>query len=68
MKTDNIWVPVILHFLNNNLIPVITSNYSTDVLENQQFAWVDIPIALILNGIFFGIFIFAKEFADKDKE
>jgi len=68
MKTDNIWVPVILHFLNNNLIPVITGNYSTDVLENQQFAWVDIPIALILNGIFFGIFIFAKEYADKNKE
>lgn len=67
MKTNNIWVPVVLHFLNNNLIPVITGNYSTDVLENQQFSWAEIPVALLLNGIFFGLFIFAKEFAGKNK-
>lgn len=24
MKTENIWVPVVLHFLNNNLVPIIT--------------------------------------------
>ncbi len=68
MKTNNIWVPVVLHFLNNNLIPVIVGNYSTDVLENQQFSWAEIPIALLLNGVFFGLFILAKEFRGNSKK
>lgn len=58
MKTNNIWVPVILHYLNNNLIPVISANYSAEVLQNQQIRWVDLPISLVVNGIFFGIFLF----------
>lgn len=28
MKTENIWVPVAVHFLNNNLIPVFAGNYT----------------------------------------
>ena len=68
MKTGNIWVPVVLHFLNNNLIPVITGNYSTDVLENQQYSWAEVPIALLLNGVFFGLFILAKEFRGNSKK
>lgn len=68
MKTGNIWVPVVLHFLNNNLIPVIVGNYSTDVLENQQYSWAEIPLALLLNGVFFGLFILAKEFRGNSKK
>ena len=62
LKTDNIWVPVILHFLNNNLTLVIANDYSVEVLENQQVTWAMIPSALILNGIFFGLFLLSKEF------
>ena len=62
MKTDNIWVPVILHFLNNNLGPVMVSDYSADVLQNQQVTWGMIPAALLINGILFGLFLLAKEF------
>ncbi|NLG03316.1 MAG: CPBP family intramembrane metalloprotease, partial [Clostridia bacterium] len=65
MKTNNIWVPVILHFLNNNLIPVLSGNNSADVLKNQQMAWSDLPLALLLNGIVFGLFILSKEFSEK---
>lgn len=62
MKTNNIWVPVALHYLNNNLIPVFSGNYSADVLENQAIAWSDLPMALLVNGIIFGLFILAKPF------
>lgn len=62
LKTGNIWVPVILHFLNNNLTVVISNDYSQNVLENQQVTWEMIPSTLILNGILFGFFLLSKEF------
>lgn len=62
MKTQNIWVPVILHFLNNNLVPIISFDYSSGVLQNQQLSWEMLLPALVMNGILFGGFIFAKEF------
>lgn len=62
LKTNNIWVPVILHFLNNNLSLVAANSYSMDVLENQQITWEMIPSALLLNGILFSGFLLAKEF------
>lgn len=69
LKTNNIWVPVIMHFLNNNLILVIANNYSADVIENQQVTWGMIPSVLLLNGIFYGLFLLSKEFgASRGKE
>lgn len=64
MKTQNIWVPVIIHFLNNNLVPIVSANYSSDVLENQSMEWKDLPIAFILMLIYM-VFIFAKEYRTK---
>ena len=65
LKTNNIWVPVILHYLNNNLVLVVANNYSIDVLENQQITWAMIPGQLLLNGLLFGLFILSKEFRKK---
>ncbi|HCT90599.1 MAG TPA: CPBP family intramembrane metalloprotease domain-containing protein [Lachnospiraceae bacterium] len=65
MKTENIWVPVIMHFLNNNLVLVISGEFSADVMENQSVAWSDIPLALLLNGVLFGVFILAKVYREK---
>lgn len=62
MKTQNIWVPVILHFLNNNLIPIISGNYSADVLQNQNISWGELPMAFLINVLFFGVFLLAKPF------
>ena len=56
MKTDNIWVPIALHFMNNNLIPVISGNYSASVLENQSITWNELLFSLLLNGVLFGLF------------
>lgn len=66
MKTNNIWVPVILHFMNNNLIPIISGNYSADVLQNQQMSWGQLPMALLMNVIFFGGFLFSRVFREKE--
>lgn len=66
LKTDNIWVPVILHFLNNNLAPVMANHYAMDVLENQQVTWAMVPQTLLLNGVVFGFFLLSKEFRAKE--
>lgn len=65
-KTNNIWVPVILHFLNNNLSLVLANDYSPEVLQQQQVTWNMIPSLLLLNGVLFGLFLFTKEFQQKE--
>ena len=68
MKTDNIWVPVAVHFLNNNLVPMFAGNYTADVLQEQTIHWGDLIPALLLNLVIFGWFIFLKPFrAVKEK-
>lgn len=62
MKTKNIWVPVALHFLNNNLAPIISGNYSASVFENQSMTWSELLVSLVINGVIFGVFLFAKPF------
>lgn len=66
MKTENIWVPTILHFLNNNLIAVLAGNISEEVIEGQDMYWSDLLPALLINGILFGIFLLAKEFRKEE--
>lgn len=68
MKTDNIWVPTILHYFNNNLVPVFSGDYSVDVLQNQQMSWSQLPLSLLMGIIFFGLFIFGKPFHKKKEE
>ena len=68
MKTQNIWVPVCLHYLNNNLIPIISGTLSADVLENQNVSWRDLPVAVVLNGLCFGFFLLADVFKKKEIE
>lgn len=63
MKTENIWVPVIMHYINNNMIPVITGTVD---ISNQVYRWVDIPIA-ILSNLFFIVFIFSNVFKGNNK-
>ena len=67
MKTENIWVPVILHYLNNNLIPIMTGVQSASVLEHQQVSWSQVPAAFFFNFIFYGLFLFLGPFK-KEKE
>ena len=67
LKTNNIWVPVAMHFLNNNLIPIITGTFTADVMQNQHVEWLYLIEVLVLDFIFFGLFIFAKEYRGRKK-
>lgn len=60
MKTKNIWVVVIMHFLNNNLIAVIAG--TGDVISGQVIRWIDVLLLLVLNGVLFASFILAKDY------
>lgn len=62
MKTENIWVPVVLHFLNNNLVPIFSGNFTASALENQSLTWEELLIALAVNSVIFGVFLFTKPF------
>lgn len=68
MKTDNIWVPTVLHFMNNNLVPVITDNYTAGVLENQTITWGELMVSLVINGLIFGVFLLTKPFQKATKK
>ena len=67
MKTKNIWVPVIAHFLNNNMAAILSGGGS-EALQNQQITWGSLVPALLVNLLFFGIFIFAKPFRGEEGE
>ena len=46
----NIWVPVLLHYLNNNMILVWTGTVN---ISNQVYTWLDIAVAAVQYGILF---------------
>lgn len=59
LKTNNIWLPVILHFLNNNLILVLAG---TADLSNQVFVWSDMALGFVINLVLFMPYLFSKVF------
>ena len=63
MKTGNIWVPIIMHYLNNNLAALLSGG-GTDALMNQTIEWKDIPISAVSFILFF-LFILAPVYKDK---
>ena len=65
MKTKNIWVPVIMHFYNNNLIAVMAG--TGDVISGQMIRWIDVLLLLGLNGVLFASFILAKDYRKEEQ-
>lgn len=64
MKTENIWVPVIMHYINNNMIAVLSG--TTDI-GGQVYRWIDIPVTIIMDLVFI-VFIFSKAYKEKKKD
>jgi membrane protease YdiL (CAAX protease family) len=64
LKTDNIWTVVILHFLTNNLVPIISGVYTPDVLQNQAINWNAVLFSLIINVLLFMGFAFTAPYRD----
>ncbi len=67
LKTDNIWTVVILHFINNNLIPIITGNYTEDVLQNQDVTWNGVILLLVVNTLLFASVIFTSYYRNDSR-
>ncbi|WP_418591303.1 CPBP family intramembrane glutamic endopeptidase [Gemmiger sp.] len=53
----NIWLPVVLHYLNNNMVLVWTG---TADISNQIISWTDVAISAIMYGVVFLPFLAAK--------
>ena len=64
-KSRTIWVPVILHMLNNNLIAVFSGG-DVSVISNQIITWQDVALALVINAVCFLPFLFTKEFKETE--
>ncbi len=48
------------------MVLVVSGEYSADVMSDQSVSWGDIPIALLVNGVLFGLFILAKQYREKE--
>lgn len=64
MKTGNIWVPVLMHFFNNNMIAVLSG--TTD-LGGQVYRWTDVPSMILMNLVFI-VFIFSGVYKENKGE
>lgn len=53
----NIWLPVVLHYLNNSMVLVWTG---TADISNQIISWTDVAISAIMYGVVFLPFLAAK--------
>ena len=67
MKTENIWVPVILHYINNNLSILLEAGTDVNAIQNQEPVWGDLIYHLIA-CLLFAVFIFAPIYNGKKKE
>ena len=66
MKTENIWVPIIMHYLFDSLSVVIAGEDAV-VLQNQRVSWFELPILFVASVVFM-LFIFCPIFNKKKKE
>ena len=53
----NIWVPILLHYLNNNMILVWTG---TADISNQVIRWADVGVSTVMYAAVFLPFLAAK--------
>lgn len=58
----NIWVPVLLHYLNNNMILVWSG---TADVSNRVYTWSDIGISAVLYSVLFLPFLASKVFQEE---
>ena len=66
MKTQNIWLVSLMHFMNNNFI-VLFSGGDVNVMQNNTVTLIQIPIAII-SSLVFVVFILAPAYKGKKQE
>lgn len=65
MKTDNIWVPMIMHYLNNNLAAILGGG-GNQALQNQVIEWKTVPV-VAASYVMFVLFILAPVYGRSAK-
>ena len=66
MKTQNIWIVTIIHFLNNNLLSIFIR--TKELSDNTNISIKDSLIASLISILVYGWVIFSKVFSKKDEE
>ena len=56
-----------MHFVNNNLVPIITGNYTAEVLQNQDITWNGVILLLVVNSLLFAGVIFTSYYKDNTR-
>lgn len=62
LKTKSIWVPVILHYFNNNSIVLFAS---PDSIQNQVLTWGDVALAAIVMLVLYLPFLRSRVFSEE---
>lgn len=61
-RTGNVWTAVVLHYINNNVVAVLTG--SAD-FGGCVYSWKDLLMVLIVNGFVYLPFLFTKEYNEE---
>lgn len=62
LRTYNVWVPVIIHFLNNNLLALFYQENATTVPAGTEYTWVQVVVTILIQVVLYGPFLFSKVF------
>ena len=65
-KTNSIWAPVMIHYLNNNLALLFVTDFSKDIFSEQHYDLKGTLFSIVSSIILFGIFIFSKYIKDEE--
>ena len=60
LKTGNLWVPVLMHFINNNLGLVFIPDLT---FQNNTYTWPDVLFSLVFLGVLHLPFLASRVFA-----
>ncbi|MGM0213855.1 lysostaphin resistance A-like protein [Enterococcus sp. AZ109] len=53
MKTDNIWIAVVIHYLNNNLSLIFSGDFTGESMSGYSIGWPDVALMAILLTIIY---------------
>ena len=65
-KTNSIWAPVMIHYLNNNLALLFVTDFSKDIFSGQHYDLKETLFSIVSSIILFGIFTFSKYIKDEE--
>ncbi|WP_251862260.1 type II CAAX endopeptidase family protein [Clostridium sp. Marseille-Q2269] len=64
MKTENIWAVCMLHFMNNNMLGILSGSDGSNIV----LTWKLVLISLVCYSIVYVPFLFTKEYRQKEIE